>query len=150
MRTYWVWIVVVGAVAIGGCPKNTRMTSAPGNAPRLGVHVDVPSDATVDETGPYTHVGNGTFKLNLFPVGPVSPRSAAEQRALVQMELGFAKLTREDAGATTWRFDYELTNGMAATISRIDVGRPLDCGVYGVTREIADAVAASCAGARRL
>ena len=120
-------------------------------AGKLGVQVQAPSDAKLQETAQYAHLGNGTFKLNLFVVDEYSPRTAEEHKALIERELGFAKITLEQPGTTTWRFDYQLASGRMATIARIQPGgQPLDCGVYDVTAEIAAQVAASCAGAKRL
>ena len=118
----------------------------------LGVQVAAPADATVRElgNGAAAHVGNGTFKLNLFVVDQYSAQSAEEQKTLIETEPGFAKLTRADMGDNTWRFDYELGTGKSATIARVVAGRAFDCGVYSVTQEIATQVASACASAKKL
>jgi len=137
------WLVLV----LAACNPKTPADLPPNTASAFGVRVHAPSDVKVQQTARYAHVGNGTFKLNLFAVDQYSPTSAADQKARIERDLGVVKLTREDAGATTWRFDYELSNGHAATVARITPGRPLDCGVYDVAPEIAAAVAAACATA---
>jgi hypothetical protein len=118
--------------------------------PKLGAKVQVPGNVTVEQDERNAHLTNGAFKLNLFAVDEYSQKSAAEAKASLQKEPGFVKFTKEVAGTTTWRFDYQLADGKAGTSSRIDVGRPLDCGVHKVTPEVASIAGTACAGAARL
>ena len=155
--TRWRWAGGAAVAAAAAC----KLFASDGRPPlpggstwhgsnALGVELGAPADADVRETAGHAHVGNGTFKLNLFTVDAWSPASADDQKALVELDPGFVKFTREEPGATTWRFDYLLTNGKAATVSRVVAGRPLDCEVYGVTTEVAAAVASACATVKPL
>jgi len=120
------------------------------DVPKFGAKVEVPGDVTVDQQDSNAHLTNGTFKLNLFVVDKFSPKSAAEVKASLQNEPGFVKFTKEDAGASTWHFDYELDGGKAGTQARIDVGHPLDCGVHKVDPALAAAASTACATAKAL
>jgi hypothetical protein len=95
-------------------------------------------------------VGNGTFKVNFFVVDQFSPATAAEQQARLEMEPGFAAFTKVQRGASSWRYDYTLSDGTAGTVARIAASRPLDCGVHGVAPAMAAAAAAACAGTKAL
>ena len=117
--------------------------------PSLGAQVEAPAGATVEQTPTHAFVGDGTFKLNLFAVDERSASSADEQRALIDRFEDLVRVTREERGDRTWRFDYALDDGKAGTIARILVGgRALDCGVHGVAPEIATAVGDACARVR--
>lgn len=148
MRNVGVAAIVCIACSSGNPPPSAP--ASPGNnaskrASGLGVQIDAPADAKLQESAGHAFVGNGTFKLNLFAVDTYSPASADDQRTQLEHMLGFVKLTHDEVAGDRWRFDYELPRGKAGTISRIHPGRALDCGVHGVTPEVAAAVAAACA-----
>ena len=147
------WFVVAIAACHGSskAPPAPAAGSSPTHITKLGVTLDAPAGAKVDDTGPSVFVSTGTFKLNLFVVDEYSPPTAAAQRAALEREPGFVKLTTDQPGDKTWRFDYELARGKAGTISRIEVGgHPLDCGIHGVSPDVAAAVARACASVKNL
>ncbi|HTJ42565.1 MAG TPA: hypothetical protein VL463_10755 [Kofleriaceae bacterium] len=117
--------------------------------PSMGAQVEAPAGATVEQTATHAFVGDGSFALNLFAVNERSPATADEQRALLDREDDFVRVTREERGDRTWRFDYALEDGKAGTIARIVVGgRALDCGVHGVAADVAARVGDACARVR--
>lgn len=120
------------------------------DVPQFGAKLNVPGDVTVEQRDTNAHLTNGTFKLNLFRVDELSQKSADAQKASLQKEPGFVKFTKEEAGATTWHFDYELAGGKAGTSARIDVGKPLDCGVHGVSLEVMAMTSSACTTAKAL
>jgi hypothetical protein len=151
--------MMIAAIALAACSGRTPPTPpippAPAQASwqqsaKLGVQIEAPGDAKLQETANHAFVGNATFKLNLFVVDEYSPASAEAQKAQLEQLPGFVKLTTEQHQGDTWRFDYALERGEAGTISRIHAGRALDCGVHGVTPEIAAAVGAACAAIKPL
>jgi hypothetical protein len=135
-------------VALTACHSSSK--APPTRITKLGLAIDAPAGVKVDDTGPSVFVTNGTFKLNLFVVDEYSQPSADAQRATIERDPAFVKFTTEQPGDKTWRFDYELARGKAGTISRIDVGHPLDCGIHGVTPDVAAAVARACASLKKL
>ena len=130
----------IAAAALAACTTPTWH-----RAPTLGVEIDAPADARVQESPGHVFVGDATFELNLFEVGELSPATAADQQALLERMPGFAAVTAQHVDGDTWRFDYALAGGKAGTISRIRAGRTYDCGVHGVTPAIASAVGDACA-----
>jgi hypothetical protein len=120
------------------------------DVPKFGAKLEVPGNVTVEQKDTNAHLTNGTFKINLFVVDEYSQKSAAEVKASLQKEPGFVKFTKEDAGAKTWHFDYELAEGKAGTSARIDIGKPLDCGVHKVAPEVMAMASAACAGAKAI
>jgi hypothetical protein len=120
------------------------------DVPKFGAKLNVPGNVTVDQQDTNAHLTNGTFKINLFKVDEYSQKSGAEAKASLQKEPGFVKFTKEEMGAKTWHFDYELAEGKAGTSSRIDVGHPLDCGVHKVTPDVMAMASAACATAKSI
>lgn len=120
------------------------------DVPKFGAKLNVPGNVTVEQADTNAHLTNGTFKINLFVVDDFSQKSAAAAKASLQKEPGFVKFTKEELGAKTWHFDYELEGGKAGTSSRIDVGRALDCGVHNVTPEVMAAASTACSTAKAL
>jgi hypothetical protein len=147
-------ILLVALVSMAFGPCGPAQSPAPGYAwfpvPAFGVQVEAPSDSKVQQSQTTAFVGNGTFKLNLFVVDRYSPASAADQQAELQSEPGFEKITSTQPGGPTWRYDYALRDGKAATVARIAPGRSLDCGVYHVAPAVAAAVASACARVKKL
>ena len=120
------------------------------DVPQFGAKLKVPGDVKIEQQKINAHLTNGTFKLNLFIVDEYSSQTAAAKKASLQKEPGFVKFTKQEMGDKTWRFDYELAEGKAGTSSRIDVGKPLDCGVHKMSPELAAAAGAACSGAKAL
>ncbi|MEO7097019.1 MAG: hypothetical protein ABI175_27415 [Polyangiales bacterium] len=120
------------------------------DVPKFGAKVNVPGNVTVAQRDHDAHLTNGTFKLNLFKVDQYAQKTASEAKASLQKEPGFVKFTKEEAGATTWHFDYELGGGKTGTSSRIDVGKPLDCGVHNVAPDVMAMASAACATAKTI
>lgn len=113
--------------------------------PGFKVKLTAPDRATIEERDRNAHVGDGTFKLNLFAVDEYSAKDAAAQAASLRKEPGFVAFTREDAAGATWRYEYTLDGGKAGVSLRLSVGgRSLDCGVHGVAPDVAAAVATAC------
>jgi hypothetical protein len=111
-----------------------------------------PDRAKVEERANNAHVGDGTFKLNLFVVDEYSAKNAAAQKTSLQGERGFVSFTRADAGNPAFRFEYTLDGGKAGVSLRLDLGggRVIDCGVHGVAPEIAAQVATACSTVKAL
>ncbi len=120
------------------------------DVPKFGAKLNVPGNVTIEQKDRNAHLTNGAFKVNLFTVDEYSQKSAAAEKASLQKEPGFVKFTKEETGAKTWQFDYELADGKAGTSARIDVGRALDCGVHKVTPEVMAMASAACATAKSL
>jgi hypothetical protein len=118
------------------------------DVPLFGVKLEIPGNVTIKQNDTNTHITNGEFKLNLFRVDQYSKQSADDQKASLQKEPGFVKFTREQLGATTWSFDYELEGGKAGTSHRILVGHPLDCSIHNASPAVAQAVSAACSSAK--
>lgn len=119
--------------------------------PRFKVTLMAPDRASIEERDSNAHVGDGTFKLNLFVVDDFSAKSAADKKASLQKELGFEKFTLDQADKSTWHLEYALAGGLAGVTLRLDVGgRALDCGVHKVKPEIVAQVAAACASVQPL
>jgi hypothetical protein len=118
------------------------------DVPTFGAKLEVPGNSTVKQSENNAHITNGEFKVNLFRVDEYSTNSADAKKASLQKEPGFVKFTREQLGATTWSFDYELEGGKAGTSYRISVGHPLDCGVHNVSPAVAQAASAACSSAK--
>lgn len=113
--------------------------------PGFKVKLTAPDRATIEERDRNAHVGDGTFKLNLFAVDEYSVKDAAAQAASLRKEPGFVAFTREEAAGATWRYEYTLDGGKAGVSLRLSIGgRPLDCGVHAVAPDIAAAVATAC------
>jgi hypothetical protein len=138
-------IAFVAFVVLVGACRHAGWRAAPG----LGVEIDAPSGARVEETPGHAFVSDDNFALNLFAVDALSAVSADAQLAQLEQMEGFVRVTHQERAGSTWRFDYELDGGTKGTIARIRVGvRELDCSVHDVASDVAAAVGRACSRVR--
>jgi hypothetical protein len=115
----------------------------------LGLSIEVPDDVTVFESvyGDWASLDGAGFQLGIKAFVPEGSAFSAEE---ARRYLGDLRVTYEEVGDSTWRFDYELPDGTVGTMIRITEPRTLDVGTSGCTPVERAAVIAAIATLRWL
>jgi hypothetical protein len=118
------------------------------SVPELAISIDAPEGVTIEESvyGDWATLEAPGFSLVIDAFVPEGSAFGAEEaRGRLSRD---ARITYEEIGERSWRFDYEMPDGTLGTLMRIHEPCMLDVRTWGCTRAERDAVIAASATIR--